>query len=396
MQTLNTSLRNKVSYAMKVLPGAAWRSLGRHPRGPVHLIIALADHFEPAIHPEGGDKRVPRAEQVRRLELWHREYPGIVDVWRDQDGRPFVHTYFYPAEQYDAGLLEILADHCHRGWGEVEIHLHHGIPQPDTEENTRHVLTEFRDQLAHRHGCLAVDNNSQLPRYAFVHGNFALANAAGGRQCGVNSEMQILAETGCYADFSLPTSPLHPAQTRIMNSIYECTRPLDQAAPQRKGKQVAVGREPRVFPLIVQGPLVADFKQSRQKLRIMFDHAAVTGPNPMSLPRLTLWKQARITVEGRPDWLFIKLHCHGMDPSQKDAMMGDRFRKFLSDLVGGAAGRQETLHFVTAREMTNIILAACEGREGNPGEYRDYRFKRWRDVAGSRSRVESNAASLKG
>ena len=23
----------------------------------------------------------------------------------------------------------------------------------------------------------------------------------------------------------------------------------------------------------------------------------------------------------------------------------------------------------------NIILAACDGREGNPGEYRDYRFK---------------------
>ena len=28
--------------------------------------------------------------------------------------------------------------------------------------------------------------------------------------------------------------------------------------------------------------------------------------------------------------------------------------------------------------MVNIILAACEGREGNPGEYRDYRLKRRR------------------
>ena len=26
--------------------------------------------------------------------------------------------------------------------------------------------------------------------------------------------------------------------------------------------------------------------------------------------------------------------------------------------------------------MANIILAACDGREGNPGDYRDYRFKR--------------------
>jgi len=33
------------------------------------------------------------------------------------------------------------------------------------------------------------------------------------------------------------------------------------------------------------------------------------------------------------------------------------------------------LHFVSAREMVNIILAACDGREGNPGDYRDYRLK---------------------
>jgi len=387
---------SKVGYAMKVLPGAVWRSLGRHPRGPVHLMIALADHFEPAMHPEGGDKRVPRAEQVQRLELWHREYPRIVDRWRDHDGRPFVHTYFYPAEQYDAGLLEILADHCHSGWGEVEIHLHHGIPEPDTPENTRRVLTEFRDRLAQRHQCLAVADKSQQPRYAFVHGNFALANSAGGRHCGVNSEMQILAETGCYADLTLPTAPGHAAQTRMMNAIYECGFPLDQVAPHREGRRLAVGREARAFPLMVQGPLMMDFEKSRTARRIKLDNAAVTPASPMSLRRLTLWKRAGITVEGRPDWLFIKLHCHSMDPTQKDAVLGDSFREFLSDLADGAAGRQETLHFVTAREMTNIILAACEGREGNPGDYRDYRFKRWRQCAGPETQLESSAVSLKG
>ena len=66
-----------------------------------------------------------------------------------------------------------------------------------------------------------------------------------------------------------------------------------------------------------------------------------------------------------------------MDPTQQDAVIGDSFRKFLAALVGGAADRKETLHFVAAREMTNILLAACDGREGNPGDYRDYRFKRF-------------------
>ena len=67
-------------------------------------------------------------------------------------------------------------------------------------------LTEFRDQLAFRHRCLSVEDGSTDPRYAFVHGNFALANSAGGLFCGVDSEMQILAETGCYADLTMPAA----------------------------------------------------------------------------------------------------------------------------------------------------------------------------------------------
>ena len=47
--------------------------------------------------------------------------------------------------------------------------------------------------------------------------------------------------------------------------------------------------------------------------------------------------------------------------------------------------RDEILHFVSAREMVNIMLAACDGREGNPGEYRDYRFKRLRATSPERT-----------
>jgi hypothetical protein len=133
---------------------------------------------------------------------------------------------------------------------------------------------------------------------------------------------------------------------------------------------------------MVQGPLLTDFGRSRRALRPVFETGAITQPNPMSLDRLDLWKQARVHVAGRPDWLFIKLHCHSMDPTQEDVVIGNAFRTFLEQLVIGAQARKETLHFVTAREMANIILAACDGRNGNPGDYRDYRFKRFRDLAG--------------
>ncbi len=383
-------------YARKVLPSATWRALQSPARGPVHLILAIADHFEPAIDPEDGQKRVPRSEQERRLEWWAREYPRVVDGWRDHDGRPLVHTYFYPAEQYDEGLLGMLADHCHAGWGEVEVHLHHGTLHPDTAENTRRVLTEFRDRLAFRHRCLAVQEGSTSPAYAFVHGNFALANSASGRFCGVDSEMQILAETGCYADLTMPSGFWHPAQIEKINSVYECALPLDQATPHRQGHDLVAGRAPRTFPLMIQGPLVTDFWRTLRSARPFLENGAVTGSNPPAIRRLSLWKQARVRVLGRPDWLFIKLHCHGMDPTQKDAVIGDSFCNFLAAMAGGAADRNEKLHFVTAREMANILLAAADGRDGDPGNYRDYRFKRLADmplVAEKSSRV---SLSLKG
>jgi len=373
-------LRKQLAYASKVLPSATWRSLKPPVRGPVHLIIAMADHFEPAIDPDDGQKRVSRSEQERRLEWWTREYPKVIEEWRDHDDRPLVHTYFYPAEQYDQGLIEMLADHCHAGWGEIEIHLHHGIPHPDTAENTHRVLTEFRDRLALRHRCLAVEAGSSRPGYAFVHGNFALANSAGGRLCGVDSEMQILAETGCYADLTMPSGFLHPAQIEKINSLYECALPLDQAAPHRQGHDLAAGRAPQIFPLIVQGPLLADLGRSLRSARPVLENGGVTAANPATQHRISLWKQAQIRVQGRPDWLFIKLHCHSMDPTQKDAVIDASFRKFLEALVGGAADRKETLHFVSAREMANILLAACDGREGDPSAYRDYRFKRMVDA----------------
>jgi hypothetical protein len=56
-------------------------------------------------------------------------------------------------------------------------------------------------------------------------------------------------------------------------------------------------------------------------------------------------------------------------------MLGDSMRGFLQELVEGAPQRGESLHFVTAREMVNIALAACDGRQGDPGQYRDYKLR---------------------
>jgi hypothetical protein len=392
---LRPSLHDKLAYGFRVFPSYAWQQLTRPaPRsGPVHLMIALADHFEPSIVPDNGLLYAPYEEQERRLDFWCREYPRLADAWCDSDGRAFVHTYFYPAEQYDHRLIQQLAEHCHAGWGEIEIHLHHGIRAPDTAENTRRLLLGFRDTLASDHGCLSYFDGLGPPKYAFVHGNFALANSADGRVCGVDDEMQILADTGCYADLTLPTASFHPGQIAKINSLYECGLPLSQRAPHRRGHDLERGRAPEVFPLMVQGPLMPRFFASRSR-KVGIENGAITRTNPLSLSRLRLWKQAAISVRGVPDWLFIKLHCHGMDPTQQEAVLGEPMREFLRELVEGAAQRDEILHFVSAREMANIILAACDGREGNPGDYRDYRLKRTRTTS-SESAVGNAQAVVK-
>lgn len=394
-KTGNAKFARWLKYASKCLPGYAWQRLVRRPAsGRVHLIIALADHFEPSSMPGPNAGFAPRNVQASRVERWCEEYPKNFEDFRDHDGRAFTHTYFYPAEQYDPGVVARLADFCHDGWGEIEIHLHHGLSAAETDETTRREIVGFRDALAQEHGCLAYADGDPTPKYVFVHGNFALANCAHGYACGVDNEMQILAETGCYADMTYPTSAFHPAQIAKINSIYECSRPLERVAPQRRGRRLAVGRPVSKFPFVIQGPWMIDLDRSSRRRWGGIENGSLTHVNPPSLPRLALWRRAGITVAGRPDWIFIKLHTHGMDPLQTDTVLRAPMQSFLSELVRGAEERKEVLHFVSAREMANIALAACDGREGDPAHYRDYRYRLFRSLS-TNSRITPASAAGK-
>jgi len=377
---MNGQQVNKALRTMRWLPFYGWQRVVRRPaKGqarPLHLIFAVADHFEPSIIPDAPPSTfAPLDEQERRVERWCLEYPKSLGAWRDADGFPFRHTYFYPAEQYERVQVERLAEHCHAGWGDLEIHLHHGVESPDTAANTRAALAGFRDTLA-AHGCLSRWDGEGAPRYAFVHGNWALANSNSGSGCGVDEEMELLAETGCYADMTLPSAP-HPTQTAKVNSLYECALPLAERAPHRRGRDLRRGRAPETFPLIIQGPLGLNFERRVRGVPVPYiENGALTTRYPPTMRRLRLWRQAAITVGGRPDWVFIKLHCHGMDPNDESAMTGELIKTFLRELTEEArTSGAFKLHFTTAREMTNIILAACDGREGSPGEFRDYRLK---------------------
>jgi hypothetical protein len=330
-----------------------------------HLIFLIANHFEPGTG----------AKAIGRLESWCELAKSTGDAIRDHDGTPFRHTNFFPAEQYERPLLELLSSLQAEGYGEVEIHLHHGVERPDTAENTRRVLEDFRDVLAEEHGCLSREKPGSPPMYAFVHGNWALANSAGGKFCGVDDEMQILADTGCYADFTLPSVPFQSQVPRI-NAIYQCGHPLTEARPHRSGSNLKVG-EKAALPIIFTGPLVFDWTRRVRGLPIpRLDDGALAQNYPLSLDRLNRWRSAHIGVARRPEWIFIKLYSHGFFDWDQDAMIGEQMNRFMGEVMGLAeqTGRFK-VHFASAREAFNMVMAAVDGREGNPNAYRDYRLR---------------------
>ena len=310
--------------------------------------------------------------QLARLDDWMRQARAIGRAVRDCDGTPFRHTYFYPAEQYHAPLLQKLAELQAEGLGEVEVHLHHGVDKPDSAANCRHVLERFRDVLAEEHRCLSRAHGVGPPMYAFIHGNFALANSDGGRCCGVDSEMQILAETGCYADFTLPAAPLR-CQVARLNAIYQCGHPLDQPRPHRSGPNLRVGVRPRL-PVIFTGPLVFNWRRRLKGLPLpRLDDGVLAKNYPIDLARLHRWRSSRISVRGRPEWVFIKLYCHGFFPFDQPMTIGDPIRRSLEDILEyGERSGEYKVHFATAREAFNIAMAAVDGCAGEPGLYRDY------------------------
>ncbi len=165
-----------------------------------------------------------------------------------------------------------------------------------------------------------------------MHGNFALANSAGGRFCGVDSEMQVLADTGCYADFTLPTRASHPAQTAKINSLYECGLAAGRSGTSQN--RARPQRGPRAAHFSADGARAAADRLCAQPASVSThvgngsDHGAESDD---SRPARALEAGAN-PRGGRPDWLFIKLHCHGMDPTQKDAVdWRVCFRDFLKN-----------------------------------------------------------------
>jgi hypothetical protein len=333
---------------------------------PVHLILCIADHFEP------GNGNVSAVQARERVHRWVEGYPRLFGQFRDSDGRPPRHTLFYPLEQYDREHIDALAGLCRQGFGELEVHLHH---DGDTPDHLRERLLEFKEILASRHGLLSRDKWTGDVVYGFVHGNWALDNSRpDGRRCGVNNELEILRETGCYADFTMPSAP-DPTQTRTINSIYYAVDDPIRPKSHDLGIPAGTGAVPSDALMLIQGPLVLDWRRRKWGLIPRIENGCIQGNQPATIERLDNWLMARVQVPTRPDWFFVKLHTHGAPESNQRVLLGEPMVRFHEDLARRA--RQDPnfqFHYVTAREMFNLVRAAEAGWRDAIAPARDYQL----------------------
>lgn len=328
-----------------------------------HLLFCFVDHYEPQwLKPD-------YATEVKRVARWRQDYPKLCAPHKDADGRPPVHSFFYPEEEYRPEHLDALVELCQMGLGEIDIHLHH---DKDTEAGLREKLQRFTNLLVDRHGALPTAANGQ-PLWSFIHGNWALDNAhPTGFGCGVNNELIILREEGCYADFTLPASP-DPCQTSTINKIYYAKD--DPCCPKSHdtGKRVTVGGQAWGDLMIIQGPLGFMFHNRKFGLLPRIENADVRTSSPPTPARIDEWVKTGIHVPGRPEWIFVKVHTHGTQERDINTLLGQPMDDAFSHLESRYNdGKNWALHYVSAREMYNIVKAAEAGKSGNPNAYRDF------------------------
>jgi len=331
------------------------------------LFFAICDHFEP--YWDHATSTVAR----RRIEKWIREYPKCAEKHKDHDGNLPKYSFFYPKEEYRKDDMEELARLCRAGLGEVEIHLHH---DNDTSENLRKTLVEYKKRLRGEHGLLSLHEDSKEISYGFIHGNWALDNSRpDGRWCGVNDEIDILKDTGCFADFTMPSAP-SDTQTRKVNSVYYAVDDPKRPKSHDTGIDVSLGLRGKGL-LMVQGPLGLDWRRRKFGIFPGIENGSLMGNHRPTVERIRLWLDERIHVSGRPTWSFVKIYTHGAQEHVMKMLFDEGgFDSLFSGIGMISTERKIRLHYVSAREMVNVITAAERGATEYTPSLRESPYRR--------------------
>jgi len=312
------------------------------------LWLAIADHWEPYwLHPSD-------ETAAQRVALWVKHWPEIAQRHADSTGRPPQYTFFYPQEEYRPQFLDSLAEMKRAGIADVDVHIHH---DGEGQQNFVDRMSGFIETLVARHGLLRLSNGR--PVFGFIHGNWALANSRpDGRWCGLNNEITLLRELGCYADFTMPSGD-SPTQSRTVNTIYWVRDNPAKPRSYDRGMAVKPGVPGTGDLLMIPGPLGLRWVERLVPRLETGEIAWQDLPTPYRVER---WLDLAPRIGSDT---FLKLYTHGAQERNSSALLlQGGLEHLFALLVEGCRRRGHQLRYVSAWEMRQAVDEAARGGTG--------------------------------
>jgi hypothetical protein len=165
-----------------------------------------------------------------------------------------------------------------------------------------------------------------------------------GRLCGLNDEIRVLRDLGCYADFTMPSGD-SPTQSRLVNTIYYCNGDPHRPKSYDDGVPVTPGGGVHGDLLIIPGPLGMRW---RDRFLPRLETGELRHGNVATPYRVRRWVDVapRIGADS-----FIKLYTHGAQERNSSALLGDELETAFNLLVEEANRRGCAIRFVSAWQM---------------------------------------------
>jgi hypothetical protein len=314
--------------------------------------VAITDHFEPL------GRGASSEAALGRVARWRYKWPRIADdAPRDAAGQCPQYSFFYPQDEYRRDMLDGIAEIVRLGVADVEVHLHH-----NNEERNSFIwkITDFCRRLTCDHGLLRQQDGRTV--FGFIHGNWALDNSLpDGKYCGLNGEIALLRDLGCYADFTMPSAP-SATQGRVVNQIYWCTNnPENRPRSFDHGIEATVGGGRRGDLLMITGPLGVRFSG---RLLPRLETGEIAGYNLPTPSRVHQWFDLAPVIG---EDIFIKLYTHGALEGNLEPLLNGGLGNLFGWLAEEAERRGIELHWATAWQMFQAADALIQGCKHIPG-----------------------------
>ena len=314
---------------------------------PRRVWVAITDHYEPL----GLGVSVQTALDC--VARWRHRWPRIAeDAPKDAAGQRPQYSFFYPQEEYRYDLLEGIAEMVRLGVGDVEVHLHH---ENEHRDSFISKVTEFCHRLSEDHGLLRRHKGRTV--FGFIHGNWALDNShPEGKFCGLNGEIALLRDLGCYADFTLPSIP-EASQGRVINQIYWCTNnPDNRPRSYDRGVEATEAGGTRGDLLMITGPVGVRFTE---RVLPRLETGEIACYDMPTISRVRHWFDLAPSIG---DDLFLKLYTHGAPERNLEPLLNEGLVNLFAWIAEEAQRRDIELHWATAWQMYQAADALIHGR----------------------------------